>query len=86
MFEKKGEDWGKKTMGEILISPPKNGWSPPAKNHSDAGIPVLTLSAVTGFQFKPTCIKYTNAQIDNSAAYWVFNGDLLILPGVILLN
>lgn len=78
IFEEKGEDWEEKKLGDILISPPKNGWSPPAKNHSELGIPVLTLSAITGFIFKKYCVKYTSAPINENAHYWVNEGDLLI--------
>ena len=78
MFENKGDDWEEKTLGEILSSPPKNGWSPPAKFHSSSGIPVLTLSAVTGFIFKKECVKYTSATVKNDAYYWLNEGDLLI--------
>jgi type I restriction enzyme S subunit len=72
------EGWEENRLGDILYSPPKNGWSPPAKNHSDTGIPVLTLSAVTGFQFNANSNKHTNAIVDYDALYWVEDGDLLI--------
>ncbi len=72
------DDWEEKRLEELLEEQPKNGWSPPAKNHSDIGIPVLTLSAVTGFDFKSKCVKYTNAIVKSDAVYWVKNGDLLI--------
>jgi type I restriction enzyme S subunit len=63
---------------DVLIEQPRNGWSPPASNHSDAGIPVLTLSAVTGFKFRTEKIKYTSARTNSEGHYWVNNGDLLI--------
>lgn len=78
IFENKGDDWVEKTLGEVLITPPKNGWSPPAKFHSDSGIPVLTLSAVTGFVFKKESVKYTSVPIKKDAYYWLNEGDLLI--------
>ncbi len=78
IFENKGDDWEEKTLREILSFPPKNGWSPPAKFHSDSGVPVLTLSAITGFIFKRECVKYTSAPVKNDAYYWLNEGDLLI--------
>jgi type I restriction enzyme S subunit len=79
VFENKGNDWVEKTLGEVLSSPPKNGWSPPAKFHSASGIPVLTLSAVTGFIFKKDSVKYTSAPVkDDAYYYWLNEGDLLI--------
>ena len=78
VFKNNGDDWEEKTLGEILSSPPKNGWSPPAKFHSDSGIPVLTLSAVTGFIFKKESVKYTSAPVKKDAYYWLNEGDLLI--------
>jgi type I restriction enzyme S subunit len=62
----------------VLDVQPQNGWSPPAANHSDSGTPVLTLSSVTGFHFKPDKLKFTSASTDSRRSYWVKNGDLLI--------
>ena len=62
----------------MLTIQPQNGWSPPAANHSDSGTPVLTLSSVTGFVFRPNKLKYTSAKTDPKARYWIQNGDLLI--------
>lgn len=78
IFTDNGEGWVKKNLGDILTVQPRNGWSPPANKHSDQGTPVLTLSSVTGFQFKKDAIKYTSAETSNDAHYWVENGDLLI--------
>lgn len=65
-------------LEDVLSEQPRNGWSPPAKNHSDAGTRVLTLSAVTGFHFRPGKFKFTSAATDPKRHYWVRNGDLLI--------
>jgi type I restriction enzyme S subunit len=62
----------------VLAVQPQNGWSPPAANHSDSGTPILTLSAVTGFRFRPDKFKFTSATIDHRRNYWVKNGDFLI--------
>ena len=77
-FSPKGDEWVDKHLEDVLLDKPRNGWSPPAKNHSDIGIPVLTLSAVTGFRFNKHKIKFTSATTKVDAHYWVKNGDLLI--------
>lgn len=76
--ETQNEEWVETTLEKVLEQQPRNGWSPPAAHHSDAGIPVLTLSSVTGFEFKPDKIKFTSAETDSSRHYWVHNGELLI--------
>lgn len=78
LFDQKGSDWKETTLEKLLITQPRNGWSPPAANHSSSGIPVLTLSSVTGFQFKVDKVKFTSASTDNNRHYWVKNGDFLI--------
>ncbi len=78
VFTQRDVEWVETTLENVLSIQPRNGWSPPAANHSDAGVPVLTLSSVTGFQFRVDKIKYTGAKTDPRRHYWVKNGDLLI--------
>ena len=78
VFSQRGEGWVEKRLEEVLDAQPQNGWSPPAANHSDCGTPVLTLSSVTGFIFKPEKIKFTSAVTSPTRSYWVKDGDLLI--------
>ncbi len=78
IFARKGDNWAEKTLQEILSVQPRNGWSPPAKNHADTGIPVLTLSSVTGFQFDKDKVKYTSAPTKPNAHYWLKDGEFLI--------
>jgi len=78
VFARQGEGWEKTILEEVLAVQPQNGWSPPAANHSDSGTPVLTLSSVTGFQFRPDKLKFTSAPTDSRRHYWVKNGDFLI--------
>ena len=61
VFSQRGKGWVETTLEEVLAVQPQNGWSPPAANHSASGTPVLTLSSVTGFQFRPDKIKFTSA-------------------------
>jgi type I restriction enzyme, S subunit len=78
IFSQKGEGWVDTTLQDCLRVQPRNGWSPPAAHHSDSGVPVLTLSSVTGFQFKGDKVKFTSAPTDPERHYWVTNGDFLI--------
>jgi type I restriction enzyme S subunit len=78
VFSQRGKGWVETTLENVLAVQPQNGWSPPAANHSASGTPVLTLSSVTGFQFKPDKIKFTSATTGAHRNYWVKNGDFLI--------
>jgi type I restriction enzyme S subunit len=77
-FESNSNKKQEKLLMDALADQPRNGWSPPAANHSDTGTPVLTLSAVTGFKFRPEKIKHTSAPTNTDLHYWVVNGDLLL--------
>ena len=78
VFGQRDEGWEETTLEKVLAVQPQNGWSPPAANHADNGTPVLTLSSVTGFQFRPEKIKFTSAPTNAGKNYWVKNGDFLI--------
>lgn len=64
-------------LGSVLIGKPRNGWSPKCDNSED-GVPVLSLSAVTGFHYKPSAIKRTSLHTDPNAHYWLVPNDLLM--------
>ncbi len=78
VFTQRGPGWVETTLEKVLATQPQNGWSPPAENHSASGTPVLTLSSVTGFRFRPDKRKFTSAATDSKKKYWVKNGDFLI--------
>ena len=78
VFSQRGPGWVETTLKKVLATQPQNGWSPPAANHAASGTPVLTLSSVTGFVFRPNKLKYTSATTDPKARYWIQNGDFLI--------
>lgn len=78
VFSQRGEGWVETMLEQVLDVQPQNGWSPPAVNHSDSGTPVLTLSSVTGFVFRPEKVKFTSVVTNDSRKYWVKNGDFLI--------
>jgi len=65
------------SLSRVLRSKPRNGWSPRCDN-ADGGTSILTLSAVTGFDFTPTAIKRTSESTNPGAHYWLKDGDLLI--------
>jgi len=64
-------------LGEILVDKPRNGWSARCDN-ADSGTPVLSLSAITGFQYRPNAYKRTSETTMEGAHYWLKPGDLLI--------
>lgn len=64
-------------LANALLAPPRNGWSPNCDN-LETGTPVLTLSAVTGWDFNPSAFKRTSQPVNDGAHYWVDKGDLLI--------
>lgn len=78
VFDDKTIQWDRFILKDLLQEQPRNGWSPPLKYHSEIGIPVLTLSAVTGFEFDVEKCKYTTAPTDKASYYWLKNGNLLI--------
>jgi type I restriction enzyme S subunit len=65
------------TLVEILVDKPRNGWSPKCDN-VESGVPVLTLSAVTGFRFNSSAFKRSSDPTNETAHYWLLPGDLLI--------
>jgi type I restriction enzyme S subunit len=64
-------------LGDVLTSPPRNGWSARCDNAND-GTPVLSLSAVTGFRYRRTEYKRTSLYADPHAHFWLKPGDILI--------
>ena len=73
-------------LGDILMAPPRNGWSARCDNAPD-GVPVLSLSAVTGYLYRATEFKRTSLYVDPDAHYWLKPGDILITrsnsPGLV---
>lgn len=64
-------------LENVLTGKPRNGWSARCDN-DPAGVPVLTLSAVTGFRYDPTAVKRTSLPVQTGAHYWLDPGDLLV--------
>lgn len=65
------------TLGDVLTGKPRNGWSARCDNQ-ESGIPVLTLSAITGFEYQRFAFKRTSEPTSADAHYWLEPGDLLI--------
>jgi type I restriction enzyme S subunit len=79
IFTQHGDEWEKRVSLSALLSvQPRNGWSPPAVYQTGAGVPVLTLSSVTGFQYDGSRTKLTSAPTSDDAHYWLRAGELLI--------
>lgn len=64
-------------LADVLLEKPRNGWSARCDNEA-SGTAILTLSAVTGFQYKHSAFKQTSESVDTTAHYWLQPGDLLI--------
>jgi type I restriction enzyme, S subunit len=64
-------------LQDVFASSPRNGWSAKCDNAED-GIPVLSLAAVTGFQYRPTEFKRTSLMASPNGHFWLKPGDLLI--------
>ena len=64
-------------FSEVLLSPPRNGWSCRCDN-MDGGTAVLALSSVTGFNYRSDKIKRTSEATVVNAHYWLRPGDLLM--------
>jgi type I restriction enzyme S subunit len=64
-------------LSDVLAEKPRNGWSPRCDNR-ETGVPVLSLSAVTGFRYQEHAFKRTSQPTVEDANYWLRDGDLLI--------
>lgn len=64
-------------LSDVLLSAPRNGWSPTCDN-LEGGTPVLTLSSVTGWRFNSSAFKTTSLPTRQDAHYWAHAGDLLM--------
>jgi type I restriction enzyme S subunit len=64
-------------LGNVLLSKPRNGWSAKCDN-ADDGIPVLSLSAVTGYRYRSSAIKRTSLHAPKDGHFWLKPGDMLI--------
>jgi type I restriction enzyme S subunit len=62
---------------DVLLDKPRNGWSARCDNMPH-GIPVLSLGAVTGFNYRAHEFKRTSEPVSENAHYWLRSGDLLI--------
>ena len=70
--------WSRRgTLADVLTGKPRNGWS--ARCDGDpAGVAVLALGAVTGFDYRAREHKRTSLPTDPGADYWLRPGDLLM--------
>lgn len=64
-------------LKDVLTCKPRNGWSARCDN-DPSGTPILTLTAVRGFEYRPEAIKRTSLPTVDDAHYWLSKGDVLI--------
>ena len=79
VFTQRGEGWGRTVpLSTVLSAQPRNGWSPPMEYQTGTGVPVLTLSSVTGFEYDGSRVKLSSAPTREDAHYWLQEGELLV--------
>lgn len=64
-------------LKDVLSGKPRNGWSAKCDNLPN-GMPILTLTAVRGFEYRSDAIKRTSLPTINGAHYWLTPGDLIM--------
>lgn len=67
-------------LEELLISGPKNGFSPRAVDY-ETSVRSLTLSATTSGVFKGEHSKFIDAEIPTDSDLWLLDGDILVQRG-----
>lgn len=65
------------TLKDALLSKPRNGWSAKCDG-LESGSAILSLGAVTGFEYRSDRVKRTSEPTIPDAHYWLSPGDLLI--------
>jgi type I restriction enzyme S subunit len=71
------KEWVWVSLGELLISSPRNGYSPKPVDYPTK-VKSLTLSATTSGRFKNECFKYIDEEIEQDSHLWLEDGDILI--------
>lgn len=64
-------------LSDVLVDTPRNGWSAKCDGNTQ-GTAVLSLSAVTGYFYNSSAVKFTSLPTIEGAHYWLAPGDLLI--------
>ena len=79
VFSRGENGWRREThLSSVLSEQPRNGWSPPLEFQTGAGVPVLTLSSVTGFEYDGARVKMSSVPTRSEAHYWLKSDELLI--------
>lgn len=71
------KEWVWVPLGELLISSPRNGYSPKPVDYPTK-VKTLTLSATTSGRFKNEYFKYLDEEIEQNSHLWLEDGDILI--------
>jgi type I restriction enzyme S subunit len=79
--QEKGQlNWLEKTLGDLILEKPKNGYSAkPVKDRTP--FRVLTLTATTSGKFKPEHFKYFDGPIEPDSDLWLQPDDILVQRG-----
>jgi restriction endonuclease S subunit len=71
------EGWVWTRLGELLLNPPRNGYSPKEVKR-DTGIKSLKLGATTRGIFNPSEFKFIEESIADNSIFWLMPNDILI--------
>jgi type I restriction enzyme S subunit len=71
----KGWVWTR--LGEIILNPPRNGYSPKGVNY-ETGVKALRLGSITWGVFNPAEFKYIDEVIPKNSDFWLKPNDILI--------
>jgi type I restriction enzyme S subunit len=74
------EGWVWTRLGEIILNPPRNGYSPKEVSRK-TGIKSLKLGATTWGVFNPNEFKYIDEPIPDDSIFWLMPNDILIQRG-----
>ncbi len=73
-------NWRWRTLEDILIFGPTNGFSPKAVEY-ETPVRSLTLTATTSGKFKPEHTKFISNNISKDSGLWLRDGDILVQRG-----
>ena len=71
------DSWEEKSLGDILIEKPRNGYSVVAVDF-ETPVKSMSLAATTSGYFRPEFVKYIDKDIEDESYLWLKPGDILI--------
>lgn len=75
------DNWKESRLEDLMTLKLQNGHSPKSEKFNNGGLRVLTLSAVTHFDFLPDQVKFSTNKIKNESDFLIEEGEFLISRG-----